>query len=537
MGMYLNSRVPQESFQAVRSGRYFVDKSKLLRELIPAVGTEERFFCITRPRRFGKSVAANMVAAFFGNSGDGKHLFQGLEIEGCEGYQAHFMQHDVVFIDFSRIPRNCASYAQYMERIQDGLNDDFIQAYPEAGLDRSSAVWDNLQAIFERDRKKFFFVIDEWDAPFHLDFVTERDKKDYLMFLRSLLKGQAYVELAYMTGVLPIAKYSSGSELNMFLEFDIATAERFSRYFGFLDFEVDRLYKEYLKERKEPKISRKDLAKWYDGYYTAEGSKLYNPRSVVYALSNNQLRGYWTSSGPYDEVFYYIRHNIKDICGDLALMVSGEGIESRMLEYAATSKELDTKDQIYSAMVVYGLLTYERESGKVFIPNKELMDKFHEMLYANKGLGYINRLARESTRMLKATLSGDTQVMAEILKFTHDTESPIFSYNSEIELAAVVNLVYLAARDKYRVEREDKAGEGYVDFIFYPESRQADRMILELKVDGTPEEAIQQIKDRKYALRFLGKLGEEPKYTGRLLAVGICYNKKTKEHRCKVEEL
>ena len=180
-------------------------------------------------------------------------------------------------------------------------------------------------------------------------------------------------------------------------------------------------------------------------------------------------------------------------------------------------------------------MTYE--DGAVSVPNKELMDKFDELLLTNHNLGYIYSLAKESEKMLKATLAGDTGTMCKILKFAHDTESPIFSYNSEIELSAVVNLVYLAARDKYRIEREDKAGEGYVDFIFYPERKSADALILELKIDSMPEEAIQQIKDKNYALRFVGKIGETPKYTGRILAVGISYDRKTKEHFCKIEVL
>ena len=192
-----------------------------------------------------------------------------------------------------------------------------------------------------------------------------------------------------------------------------------------------------------------------------------------------------------------------------------------------------TRNQIYSAMVVYGLLTYE--DGSVFVPNKELMDKYNELLLTNDNLGYVHRLAKESEKMLAATLSGDTKTMTEILKFVHDTESPILSYNDEAELSAVVNLAYLAARDRYRVEREDKAGEGFVDFIFYPERRETDGIILELKVDSTPEEAIRQIQDKNYVLRFKGKLGEMPKYTGNVLAVGISYDKKSKKQSCKVE--
>ena len=260
---------------------------------------------------------------------------------------------------------------------------------------------------------------------------------------------------------------------------------------------------------------------------------MYNPRSVVCALTDNQLANYWTSSGTYDSIFYYVRNNIADVRDDLALMVAGERVEARMQEYAATAAELNTKDQIYSAMVVYGLLTYE--DGQVFIPNKELMLKFEEMLLNKDSLGYVHRLAKESAKMLKATLEGDTYTMSKILQYAHNTETPILSYNNEVELAAVVNLVYLAARDKYRVEREDKAGKGFVDFIFYPVKLQDDCIILELKVDHTPEEAILQIKEKDYILRFRGRLGENAKYTGRILLVGIGYEKESKKHSCCVE--
>ncbi len=340
-----------------------------------------------------------------------------------------------------------------------------------------------------------------------------------------------------MTGVLPIAKYSSGSEINMFKEYDMATKEKFSEYFGFSDVEVDALFDIYQQTTRNPKISRHDLRAWYDGYEVASGERLYNPRSIVCALTDNQLRNYWTNSGPYDEIFYYIKNNVEDLRDDVALMVSGEQVESQIREYAATADVLGTREQILSAMVVYGLLTYHSAAGKVSIPNRELMDKFNELLLSNESLGYVHNLAKESERMLRATLAGDTKTMSEILKLAHDTESPIFSYNSEIELSAVVNLTYLAARDRYRVEREDKAGQGYVDFIFYPERRGADALILELKVNGTPEKAIQQIKDKHYALRLQGKVGEKAKYTGRILAVGISYDRKTKEHRCQVEVL
>lgn len=538
MGMFLNSIVPCEEYRNITKMRFFVDKTTLIEEIIYALTVDgQRYLCITRPRRFGKSAIANMVGAFFGSAVDGKDIFDRLKVARMADYQKHLNQYDVIYIDFSRRPKDCQSYGQYIARIQDGINDDLAENYPELGLDSRRAVWDNLQTVFEKRQSKYIFVMDEWDAPFHMEFVSENDRKNYLAFLRDLLKGQAYVEFAYMTGVLPVTKYSGGSEINMFKEYNMATSEMYGEYFGFLDSEVDNLFEIYQNTSREPKISRDDLRVWYDGYYTASGERLYNPWSIVCALTDNQLKNYWTNSGPYDEIYYYVKNNVEDIQDDLVLMVSGERVEAKMQEYAATATELNTKDQIYSAMVVYGLLTYDDATGEVFIPNRELMNKFDELLLSKESLGYVYRLAKESEKMLKATLAKDTEKMSDILQYAHDTESPILSYNSEIELSAVVNLVYLSARDKYRVEREDKAGEGYVDFIFYPERRTADGIILGLKVDATPEEAIEQIKERNYILRFQGKLGEKPKYTGKVLAVGISYDKKIKKHSCKVETL
>ena len=535
MSMFLNCFTVYDRYRAVLNSPYFVDKTLLLEELIPLLCQEQRFVCITRPRRFGKTVMANMIGAFFQKGADSCDIFDNLLIAGKEDYKNHLNRHNVIFIDFSEMPENCSSYSQYISRILSGLKQDLSNAFPELDIDKEKSVWDILTAVFEKNGQKFIFIMDEWDAVFHMSFITEDNRKEYLQFLKLLLKSKSYVELAYITGILPIAKYSSGSELNMFQEYDMATKIRYSEYFGFLDSEIDMLYERYTKNTVNPRITRQELKEWYDGYHTASGERLYNPRSVVCALSDGQLASYWTSSGPYDEIFYYIRNDLEHIRDDLALMVCGESVDARIGEFAAFSMDLKTKNQIYSAMVVYGLLTYD--DGRVLIPNRELMLKYDELLQTEDSLGYVYRLAARSEQMLKATFAGDTDTMAEVLEYVHDTEIPVLSYNHETELAAVVNLVYLAARDRYRVEREDKAGKGFVDFIFYPLRRNDPCMILELKVDHTPEEAIRQIKEKKYISRFSGKLGELPQYTGRILAVGIGYKKKTKQHLCAVEEL
>lgn len=537
MGIYVNSKNAYALYKKETAKPYFVDKTVLLKELFPLVEEGSHYLCITRPRRFGKTVMANMVASFFSKGHRANDVFQNLQIYQNKDYEKYLNKYTVIHIMFNDLPRNCNSYKQYIDRIEETLIKDLKKEYPDMPIDDQNAVWDTLLEIYaEKQDINIVFVFDEWDFIFHQKFVTEDDKLSYLQFLRNLLKDRPYIALVYMTGILPIAKYSSGSELNMFAEFTMTTEQRFSEYFGFTDEEVDGLYLRYIENCASTKmVTRDDLREWYDGYHTRKGERLYNPRSIVLSLSNNNTGNYWTSSGPYDEIFYYIENNIADVREDLALMVSGIPVPAKIQEYAATSMNLQTRDEIFSAMVVYGFLTYE--NGKVMIPNKELMDKFADMLKKEASLGYVYRLAKESDRMLRATLAGDTETMAEILELAYDTEIPLLSYNDETELTAVVNLVYLSARDNYRVEREDKSGVGYVDFIFYPVNRDADGIILELKVDHSPDEAIRQIKDKKYILRFTGKLGEERKCAGRILAVGISYNKKQKKHACKVEVL
>ena len=260
MGRYLDSRIPFEAFRQIVGTRFFVDKTLLLEDILHGLEVDgQRYMCIIRPRRFGKSVAANMLGAFLGKAFDSEGLFRDLAVSRCENYRKHLNQHHVIFIDFSRVSRNCGSYEQYIDRIQEGINLDLAEAYPEFKLDCTDAVWDNFGTIFEKTGERFVFVMDEWDAVFHMDFISGEKQQAYLLFLKNLLKDQVYVEFTYMTGVLPIAKYSSGSELNMFMEYDMIEMERFGNYFGFTEAEVDTLFDNYLKTTKKPKIAREDL--------------------------------------------------------------------------------------------------------------------------------------------------------------------------------------------------------------------------------------------------------------------------------------
>ncbi|MCD7763544.1 MAG: ATP-binding protein [Lachnospiraceae bacterium] len=547
MGYYLNSNQMYSLYESEAKKPYFVDKTAMLKVLIPLVEEGNNHICITRPRRFGKSVMAAMVGAFFSKGFDSSCIFDSLKIAQASekspaealaveeqfDYREYMNQYNVIYLNFIKPANVSKSYDEFINSIEAFLIRDLRKSFPDTDYWEGLSLADFLGLIYADTQEKFILILDEWDCIFHKSYTTNEDRKGFINWLAALTKDTGYVALSYMTGVLPIAKYSSGSTINNFDEYTMAVQPKFSEYFGFTEEEVDMLYDRYLKRTAFPAVTREELRIWYDGYHTAGGVRLYNPRSVVKALSNNCLASYWTSSGQYMEISTYIMNDRADVKKDVALMVAGEAVPARVEEFAATSMNLTTRNEILSAMVVYGFLNYE--DSKVHIPNRELMDEFAKTIRERENLGYINRLAMESDRMLRATLKGDTKTMEEILQFAHDTETPLLDYNDETELTAIVNLVYLAARDTYYVERENKAGEGYTDFIFYPERTGDPGIILELKVDDTPEAAIIQIKDRKYMLKFQGKMAERKRHTGRILLVGIGYDKKQKDHHCRIE--
>lgn len=295
MGIYLDSKKSSALYGSEKAQPYFIDKTSMLEELALLVESGNNYVCITRPRRFGKTVIANMIAAYYGKGRDTGYLFDDLKISHSESYQKHLNMHHTILISLNEVPRKCTTYAQYIDRVEMRLKKDLNESYPDCENNEDVPVWDMLGEIYEREDIKFIFILDEWDYIFHQDFVSEQDKKWYVRFLSNLFKDKPYVSMAYLTGILPIAKYSSGSELNMFLEYTMATKEKYSKYFGFCDAEVDELYKRYLEIEKSPNIGREELRQWYDGYQTLAGSRMYNPRSVVSALKDNQISNYWTN--------------------------------------------------------------------------------------------------------------------------------------------------------------------------------------------------------------------------------------------------
>ena len=512
---HLNTSGPTVLFQRARNSAIYVDKSGMIPEVTRRLNTMNQYVCVTRPRRFGKSINAQMLAAYYTKGQDTKALFHDLAVAADPTCAAHQNAHNVFFLDMSRIPSNCVSFRDYLTYLTNNLSADILEAYPQLRERNPNDIPAMLNAVGDR----FLFILDEWDAIFYRDFMTEADKLSYLEFLKLLLKDQPYVELAYLTGVLPIARYSSGSALNMFEEFSFLNDNIFDRYFGFTEDEVN-----FLCQRQQT-VPYEEICRWYDGYVTATGLRLFNPRSVNLALTRGVCLNYWTDTGPMNEVAACIEHNVDAVREDVVRLVAQAPVFAKLNGYSASDLRLDTRDEILSAMVVYGFLSYHNDTLR--IPNHELMEKFQAVL-SRQSLGAVKAIVDRSREMLNATLLKDAEKVAEILENTHDREIPFLQYNDENALSCVITLCYLAARDFYEVKREAKSGKGYCDYLFLPKKGQNTAIILELKVDGTCEAAIQQIKAKNYIQQAAG--------CERVLYVGINYDKKSKTHQCIIEE-
>ncbi len=534
MGYYLNPEDVLELYESEVEKPYFVDKTEMLEEMIKLIEHGRNYISVTRARRFGKTMVAAMIGAFFGKGADASELFSSLKIAKNKNYEKHLNQHNLIYIDFSRAVEECRSYDEYISTIKMRLFDDLKEAYPNAKIRREDSMGATLRIVSLANKvEKFILIFDEWDYVFHKDYFTEADRGRFTAFLGGMTKGRAYVELAYMTGVLPIKKYSASDTMNHFAEFNMANSDMYSEYFGFTDGEVDELYQRYLNNCASPAFSRQDLADWYDGYAMEKGGSMYNPNSVVFALTQNELKDYWAKAGEYEELKNYVTNDIDGVREAVMLLAAGEPVEADISEYASTAAVLRHRDEILSVMTVYGYLNYYK--GRVHIPNKELQIEFDRIIREEPRFNYMRELEKESERILQATCDGDEETVGRMLAVVHTTESPLKAYNNEAELSGSVKLAYIAARNKYDMQREDQAGTGYVDYIFYPRSRADDGIIIELKMDDSPEAALQQIKDKNYALKFQGKIGEPPLTTGRIILVGIAYSRKDKVHRCRID--
>lgn len=518
MAVYLNSNCAYEDFKMLRNDEFFVDKSSIIEKVSKRINTKNRYLCITKPRRFGKTSILNMLGAYYGISYDSSAMFSDLNISKHPNYMTHLNKYNVINISLNNLPENGDSFENYINLIKETLRDDLKEAYPEL----KNKIFHKITDLLTATNEKFIFIIDEWDYIFSHELYTEY-QRDFLEFLRDLLKDRPYVALVYMTGVLPIKQYSTGSALNMFKEYTMLNDPTMGEYFGFTETEIEMLC------RKQTDVTLGEISEWYNGYQTKSGERIYNPKSVICALEDGTCQSYWTRTGRMDEVLFFLKYNIAEVRDDVIKMVNHIPVKIEIQkEYTAGQENPANRKEIYGAMIIYGLLSYH--DGELRIPNKELMIEFENALEDNE-FGYVAELVQNSNAILEATLNKQEDTVASYLHNIHNSELPILKYNDENSLACVVTLAYLSARNKYRIEREEKSGKGYADFLFYPRRKKLPGIIIELKADSSPETALKQIIDKEYN----EKLKREQIET--ILAVGISYDSRQKEHFCRIEEI
>ena len=521
MGTYINTG--NDRFRSTRK-REYVDKSGLIAVINDALDTDIRYTCVSRCRRFGKSMAAKMLCAYYDHSCDSKHLFEDLNIAQYPSFEEHLNKYPVIYLDMSDFVTEIKDVT-IVKQMQQTLKEDIHTAYPDVEMKESESLMSFLIRINERTRQKFIFIIDEWDA-----VCREFDKQpevmnEYVDWLRRLFKsGQSEIVFAgvYMTGILPIKKYNTESALNNFKEYSMVVPGKLSGFYGFTKDEVKVLAEKYDMDFDE-------LEKWYDGYRIGNVPSIFNPNSVITALDNGACLSYWSATGAFDRVTEYIQMNYEGLKDDIIRMLGGMRCMVDPTGFQNDISEVSSRDDVLTVLIHLGYLSYDWTEQKCFIPNREVAG---EMANAVKKTNWKNvaDALRDSEQLVEATINGDELAVAAALESAHDENTSILSYNNENSLVCVISLAYFSARNEYKIHREMPAGKGFADMIFIPR-KIVDKpaLVVELKVDKSAETAISQIKHKNYPASLAD-------YADNLLLVGINYDKKTKTHTCVIEK-
>ncbi|MCM1262160.1 MAG: ATP-binding protein [Butyrivibrio sp.] len=522
MGSYLNPK--NKSFwEAIRSEIY-VDKTELIAYTNKCINTQQKFICVSRPRRFGKSMALNMLAAYYGRGCDSKELFVGYKIESNPGYEEHLNRYEVVFLNIQQflIEADFGKVTEYLEQeVLEELNEEYGRILQGRNIGLAAA----LRKIYAKTDKQFIFLIDEWDCVMRERQESEELQRQYLDFLRNLLKDQPYVALAYMTGILPVKKYGQHSALNMFREYSMTDQKDLEEYTGFTQEEVKRLCERFGMDFVE-------AGGWYDGYMFTHFRHIYNPQSVVEAMLCHKFSNYWTSTETYDALKIYIDMDFNGLRADIVKMLSGGQVKVNTHSFQNDMYNFKVKDDVLTLLIHLGYLGYDSETKEAFIPNREIIEEFENAMSVS-GWSEIMRILKASEKLLQDTLNGDTDSVAECLDKAHTETASILTYNDENSLSCAISLAYYSARKDYMIIREMPTGHGYADIVFLPlPHTRKPAMVIELKYDKSAETALQQIKDRQYTQAL-------ECYEGEILLVAVNYDKNhpDKPHSCLIEKI
>ena len=524
MGKILN--IGKTDFEQMRRFEY-VDKSLLIAYVNGVIDSQSRYMCVSRARRFGKSLAAKMLCAYYDESVDSHALFADLKIAKDPSYEQFINKYPVLYLDVaSYMTRRSLRGKNIVDAINDELMEEMALLYPELDFSRDNDLIDRLYRVVQATNKRIIMIIDEWDAICR-DEENAALMDEYVVWLRNLFKHYLSDQLfaaGYMTGILPIKQYNTESALNNFVEFSMINPGRLAGYFGFTKNEVQALCKKY-------KMDAAQIKQWYDGYRMGNVQEVYNPFAVMRAIDQGKITGYWTSTTTYESLKRYISMNFEGLRDSVVELLAGNEVRVDVGRFANDVHAVNSRDAVLTLLIHLGYLSYDDDKRTVRIPNYEVQQEFERTIQDGGNWGNLAKLLNQSEQLLADTFAGNADAVAAAIDLAHDSGTSILKYNDENSLACVLRLAYFSALKDFTMIRELPTGKGFADIVLLP-NRNVDKpaVVLELKFNHSADTAIAQIKKQRYAGMLLN-------YIGSVLLVGINYDKKTKKHECVIERL
>ena len=526
MALYLN--VGNESFQESLNSLIYVDKSPLIEILNRSIKTKNKYFCLSRPRRFGKSVTAQMICSYYAKGQDCSPLFDDLKIASFDDYKKHLNQYDVISInisdEFSRASHNVKSMTDILTK---SIVRELKEEYPNCVISSPEFLDLTLQEVYNYSKVPFVFVIDEWDCIMREKKEDPDSLKQYLEWLKAIFKDKPYVGLAYMTGILPVKKYGSHSALNMFTEYSMTEPLNLGQYIGFTENEVKDICKQH-------DVAFNQMQQWYDGYSFKDVPHIYNPNSVVNAATYKKFISYWTKTETFESLQEYIDMNMEGLRDDIVKLIAGEDVIVDVSTFSNDMVTFHSKDDVLTLLIHLGYLAIKGSTTLgviVHIPNEEIKLEFKTCVKNNNRYAGVYDLIKNTDVLLNDIWSLNSEAVAKIFDEAHQDHTSILTYNDENSLSCVISLsLVLSTTDTYNVIRELPTGKGYANLVYLPKPGiNKPALLIELKFDKSAQTAITQIKEKNY-LQFFKD------YKGEVLLVGINYSKDTKTHQCIIEK-
>ncbi len=524
MGKFVNP--DNSAFQKALNSKIYVDKTELLEYTNGVLDTLQGYICNSRPRRFGKSITADMLVAYYSKGCNSEKMFSDLKIGQSVDFKKHLNQYDVIHLDIQWCIEPAGGPEQLVSYISQEVISELRIYYPDVLDETIMSLPEALFQINTAKGNRFVIIIDEWDVLIRDEASDLKIQEQYINFLRGIFKGAAptkYIQLAYLTGILPIKKIRTQSALNNFEEFSMIDAGELAPYIGFTEDEVLNLCKTY-------KVDFDKVKCWYDGYILGE-SQIYNPKAVVSVLTKRKFKSYWSETGSYRAIIPLINMDFDGLKTAIIEMLSGAEVRIDVTSFQNDTTNFANRDDVLTYLIHLGYLGYNEDTETAFVPNEEVRQELVKATRQTKW-DQLLELQQESDELLDATLRLDGDTVAKQLGKIHNGYASVIQYNNENSLSSVLAIAYLSAIKYYfRPVRELPTGRGFADFVFIPKPEYRNEypaLVVELKWNKNVQTALQQIKDKEYP-----KSLEE--YTGDILLVAINYDKK-KNHQCLIEQ-